>query len=44
MIIFCAGLTFGYTGMIGLMTSLVGGSIFMGILIYYRRRGHADWA
>ncbi|MDR2610188.1 MAG: iron ABC transporter permease [Clostridiales Family XIII bacterium] len=44
MVVFHVGRAFGLASTIGLMTSLVGGSIFMVILVYYRRRGHADWA
>ncbi|MDR3225474.1 MAG: iron ABC transporter permease [Clostridiales Family XIII bacterium] len=44
MVIFHIGKAVGLASTIGIMTSLVGGSVFMGILIYYRRRGHADWA
>ncbi|MDR1068996.1 MAG: iron ABC transporter permease [Clostridiales Family XIII bacterium] len=44
MVVFHVGRAFGLASTIGLMTSLVGGSIFMLLLLTYRRRGHADWA
>jgi iron complex transport system permease protein len=44
MIVFHVGRALGLASTIGLMTSLVGGSIFMILLVSYRRRGHADWA
>jgi iron complex transport system permease protein len=44
MVIFHVGRALGLANTIGLMTSLVGGTIFLALLLYYRRRGHADWA
>jgi len=44
MVIFHVGKVIGLAATIGIMTSLVGGSVFMALLIYYRRRGHADWS
>jgi iron complex transport system permease protein len=44
MVIYNIGMAVGLGNTIGIMTGLVGGSIFLCILVYYRRRGHADWS
>jgi iron complex transport system permease protein len=44
MLVFHIASALGLATNINMMTSLVGGILFFCMLLYYRRRGHADWA
>jgi ABC-type Fe3+-siderophore transport system permease subunit len=43
MVIFHVAMAVGWAANINLMTSLVGGCIFLVMIVWFRRKSHADW-
>lgn len=44
MVIYCIGSVFNYADNVNVLTSFIGGIIFLIMLIVYRRRSDSDWA